>query len=497
MEVLTNANTATDRSANDRGQPAGVSFEQPGDDRRSSSTWTHLAVLVLILIAAGAVRYGLWIWFVGQVPHIEDEQDYNLLACNLVQYGEFALEPGQLVSMRPPLYPALVAGIYRLFGLENYQAVRLFQAILSLLTIVLLYHLGSAVLSPKAGLWLAGLYAFYPSLLGYNNLILTEVLFTFLLCAFCNLLIRALQHNSLACLAASAVLLALAALTRSVVWLFPPVLACFLLLAFRSSWRRRLLASAGFVAVFSLVIAPWAYRNTRLQKTFIAVDVMGGRNFMMGNYRYTPLYRSWATIEIQGEESWIHEVVQANPTTEPRTQGQIDKLAMRQGLKFVAANPGLTLKRDVVKFFDFWGLERELIAGGESGFFGPISTPALIGLGLLVCGSYVLALFAGIFGMMLCPPTDRRIHLFLLLVIAFVCALHTLAFGHSRYHLPLMPLVLVYAASAVVHRQEIWQQRRRWAFVLACGFCAVFVAGWLWDLVIVDSQRILHLLHIV
>ncbi|HTU93546.1 MAG TPA: glycosyltransferase family 39 protein [Gemmataceae bacterium] len=497
MEVLTNARADKDLSTNGRLQPAENNSDQPANPDRSPSTWMLLAVLLLILVVGAALRFGLWTWFAGQSLHIEDEQDYNRLACNLVLHGEFAFEPGQPTSLRPPLYPALVAGVYQLFGLENFQAVRLLQAIVSLVNVILLYHLGLTVFSRKAGLWLAGLYAFYPSLLGYNNLLLTEVLFTFLLCAFCDLLICALQHDSLPYLALSAVLLGLAALSRSVVWLFPPVLACFLLLAFRGNWRRRILASVIFLTAFAFVLAPWAYRNTRLQKTFIAVDVMGGRNFMMGNYRYTPLYRSWATIELQGEESWIHEVVQTYPATQPRTQGQIDKLAMRQALKFIASNPGLTLQRSVVKFFDFWGLERELISGGDRGFFGPIPTAVLVALALLLCGSYVLALFACIYAMVLAPPADRRIHLFLLLLIAFVCALHTLAFGHSRYHLPLMPLVLAYAATAVVHRKEIWRQRRSWSFWMASGCCAIFVAGWLWGLVVVDPARILSLLHFV
>ena len=58
-----------------------------------------------------------------------------------------------------------------------------------------------------------------------------------------------------------------------------------------------------------------------------------------------------------------------------------------------------------------------------------------------------------------------------------------------------MPLILVYAANAVIHWKEIWQQRRRWPFWLACGFCAVFVAGWLWTMIVVDPDRILHLLR--
>ncbi len=453
----------------------------------------HPWALLVLLTLGAAVRLALWACFAGLPPSIEDERDYNALACNLVLHGEYAFQPGQPDSLRPPLYPALVAGAYRLFGLENYQAVRLLQAALSLLTVLLAYRLGTALYSPRVGLWAAGLCCFYPSLLGFNNLLLTEVLFTFLLSAFCLLFVRGLQRDSLPALALAGVLLALAALTRSVVWLFPPVLAVFLLLAFRAGWRRRLLAAAVLTAGFAAVLAHWVVRNTRLQRTFVAVDVMGGRNFMMGNYAHTPLYRSWAAIGLQGEQSWIREVIASSPQEERDTQGKLDKAALRHGLRFVVAHPGLTLRRDLVKFFDFWGLERELIAGAGEGYFGRVSRPVVLLLALAICGSYVAVLFAGLFGIVLTPPAGRPAHLFLLLVIAFVCGMHTLVFGHSRYHLPLMPLVMVYAAGALVHRKQLWLPRRP-AFWLACCLCALFLAGWTWDFLVVDWVRIQQLL---
>src|SRR5262249_52828387 len=153
-----------------------------------------------------------------------DERDYNQLATSLVERGEFAFEPGKPLSMRPPLYPAVVAGMYRLAGMENYQAVRLLQVVLSLLTTYLLYRFGTEIYSRRVGLWLAVLFCFYPSLLWYNNLLLTETLFTFLLCAACYILARGLRRNSIGSLALFGVLLGLAALTRSILWLFPPIL---------------------------------------------------------------------------------------------------------------------------------------------------------------------------------------------------------------------------------------------------------------------------------
>jgi 4-amino-4-deoxy-L-arabinose transferase-like glycosyltransferase len=451
--------------------------------------------LILILTAGAVLRLALWVWFDGRPLNIVDEQEYNAIARNLAEHGEFAFQLGQPTAIRPPLYPAAVAGIYRLFGVDNFQAVRLCQAVLSLVTVVILYRLGASAFGQRTGLWLAGLYCFYPSMLGLNNLLLTEVLFTFFLSAFCLTLLTALRRGSVPLLLLAGVLLALSALTRSVMWLFPAVLVPFLLFAWEGGWRRRILAAAAVVVAFLTTVAPWAVRNTRLEQTLVVIDTMGGRNFMMGNYRYTPLYRSWDAIALQGEESWVHEVTENSTPEERQTQGKLDKLALRRGLRFVGENPGLTLKRDTVKFFDFWGLERELIAGAGRGYFGPMSTAVLVLLTAAIFGSYAAALVLGVFGAVLAPPQDRRAHVFLLLVIAFICGIHTLVFAHSRYHLPIMPLVLAYAASAVVHRREEWARRGSWYFRLAFGLSAVFLLGWGWEVCVVDFERFTSLLR--
>src|SRR5262249_33527701 len=150
---------------------------------------------------------------------------------------------------------------------------------------------------------------------------------------------------SVLCLGFSGILLGLAALCRSVLWLFPPVLALFLLFFWPERLGRRLLAMATVVLAFCVTGAPWAVRNTQLEKTFTAIDSMGGRNFMMGNYQYTPLFRAWEAIGQEGERSWQYELAQAHEGFLHTTQGQRDKLAMRAGIRFVLANPGLTFKR--------------------------------------------------------------------------------------------------------------------------------------------------------
>jgi hypothetical protein len=330
------------------------------------------------------------------------------------------------------------------------------------------------------------MFAFYPSVLGMDNLILTETLFTLLLTSVCYLVVLYFRREKAGYLALAGILLGLAAVTRSVVWLSPPFLAIFVFAFGHGPIVRRGLAAALLVLSFAATITPWTVRNTHLQKTLVTIDTMGGRNFLMGNYRYTPLYRSWDTISFEGEKAWYREVLDNYPPEARTTQGQVDKLALKQGLKFVRANPGLTCVRCLIKFFDFWGLERELIAGASRGYFGPIPHPVVFALGVGILISYVGALFLGIFGALFSPPGHGRVHWFFLLVIVFVCALHVMVFGHSRYHLPLMPLVLLYAAAAWNKRSEIWERRRCGRFVAGLILCLVFVLGWGWNAVAGD-----------
>src|SRR5262249_44931897 len=145
------------------------------------------------------------------------------------------------------------------------------------------------------------------------------------------------------------------------------------------------------------------------------------------------------------------------------------------GLAFVQEHPWLTMQRDIIKFFDFWGLERELIAGAQRGYFGNIPPWLVALLAAIICVAYVAILFLGIYGLFLAPLSDRRVHLFLFLMVAYVCALHTVVFGHSRYHLPVMPLVMVFAASAVVASPNVWRQWQRPKFWLATMVCMLMV----------------------
>ncbi len=285
--------------------------------------------LVWILLAGGVVRVVLWFAWGSWSPLVNrDAEEYQQLATRLATVGDYADARGEPVSLRPPLYPAGLALAYRVFGVQNDAAARALQAVVGLATVILVYYMAKVVYDERVALWAAGLCGFYPSLLAYANLLLSETLFTFFVVAFCWLACEAIQRESLSTLAAAGLALGVAALTRSIMLVFAPLLSLYVLLCWRGRWSRRLLAAAIPVAVFALSIAPWSVRNTRLQQTLTFIDVMGGRNAMMGNYEHTPLERSWATIGIAtGNEAWDMVLMHEDPQAFfAATQGQRDKL---------------------------------------------------------------------------------------------------------------------------------------------------------------------------
>ncbi len=443
--------------------------------------------LLLILLASVVVRVALWAAWKDPPLRIVDAQAYNRLAIVIVEQGEYLTPQGKPFSLRPPLYPAFVAGVYSVFGLENYAAVRMIQALLGLGTVVLVYVLGAEVYSRRVGLWASGWCAFYPSFLGFNNLLLSETLFTLFVAAITVVTLIAIKRRSMTLMPVLGVLLGLGALVRSILWLCGPLIAIYLILVWGGRWRTRVAATFIMMTCFLATIAPWAYRNTQHQRTLTIIDCMGGRNAMMGNYEHTPLERSWATIDIaQGKQAWHRVLAAETPNYSSLTQGQLDKVAMKHGIRFVLDNPWLTLKRDVVRFFNFWQLERTLVAGAAFGHFGELPKPAILTGAALVCGSYALAVFAGVFGVLMTPVADRRIHWLLVFTIAFPCVTHTLIFAHSRYHLPIMPIVLVFATSALLRMRNLWSRRRELTFALSLIACLLLIVGWTREIVMVD-----------
>lgn len=450
-------------------------------------------VVLRIAFTAGLVLRLLVFWQTADLDTgIVDEQHYRAIATNVLTRHEFAATAGQPTSIRPPLYPALVAGIWSVSGLDNLQAVRLVQILLALVTTWITYELGRQVFDDRTAAVGAAIAWLYPTLIFFNFLILTETLFTCLLMAFVLLAVRLVKTPTATVAAGCGLSLGLAALARSVLWPLPIVLCPLLVLLMRGPLPRRIGYALLLLGGYLAAITPWAVRNTRLQETVTIVDTMGGINLRMGNYEYTPDDRMWDAVSVSGDRSWVRGF-SVPPGVNP-TEGRKDKWAQAKAVEYMRAHPAQTLRRSLIKFADFWGLEREFIAGVQERLFTPPQGLAIVAAAAMAMAYVVVALGAAA-GIWVAPPADWRLHVLLLLPVAVTTAAHTIVFGHSRYHLPLIPILGLYAAHLATRWQEVRLPAMR-PVVVGAGVSILTLATiWFRQLAFSDAQRIGALLR--
>jgi hypothetical protein len=218
---------------------------------------------------------------------------------------------------------------------------------------------------------------------------------------------------------------------------------------------------------------------------------MGGLNLFMGNYEHTPEDRMWDAVSLTGDQAWFASLPPLAPDGRKWTEGTKEKWAQRQAIAYMVSHPWTTLRRSVLKFADFWGLERDFIAGVQRGYYAPPGWFAAVGAGAMAL-AYVATAILAVIGIAMAPP-DRRPHVFLLLVVIFICGVHTVVFGHSRYHLPLVPILLLYAGSALTSGRwrEVFTVSRPAMFATAMAMLLVLV--WTREVFVRDWDRIRHL----
>lgn len=192
-------------------------------------------------------------------PVCTDALDYNQLALNLLRIGQYTLN-NQMVAERPPLYPAFIAGIYAIAGVENFIAVRVIQIILSAITVLFISQIANRLFGYLAS-WIAGgMMAVYPFFIAYSIELYSETLFTFLVASAMLLLFPYPDRSSpsINVSFAGGLLIGLSALTRELGLMLLPAITLWFWFSQRRLW-------AGWLVVAwlaaSLVVGSWTVRN--------------------------------------------------------------------------------------------------------------------------------------------------------------------------------------------------------------------------------------------
>ncbi|GAC1386721.1 MAG: glycosyltransferase family 39 protein [Herpetosiphon sp.] len=441
-------------------------------NRRLQWVWPLLAALVVRLVVWRMLPYHL----PNRVP-ISDEGEYRAAAIWLANGRNFSFFRDWIWT-RPPLYLLFVAAHIKLFGPLTLWPIRLSQAFLSVGTVALVmrwaYRVAPIEKRRPAALLAGWGTALNYTLASYTFFVLSETLFLALFFAALLALTAWMQEPRRGALVMAGLLLGAGALTRALLAGALPAIGLLVWWAaarhepWQDGIRRRamrgLLAPLMLTLVVSAVILPWSVYNTRFfgAKHLILIDTTGGYNAMFGALSVA-------------ERAHIHETLIAIPDHSDR-----QATAYAAAWHAAGADPARfvqkTLRESVgLLTINFGGIER-LYRGYSA---GETPVPHLLGL-LFDDLAYTLVVPLAVLGLF------RRQHKpgkgVAVVWLVFNLLVGALFFSINRFRVPLLPLLIVFAACAVVQWREPWTARaRRWmAVATSTALAALLLGSLLW-----------------
>jgi 4-amino-4-deoxy-L-arabinose transferase-like glycosyltransferase len=412
-------------------------------DRANLRRWLLAIVLVAVVARVGAFTVNHPF-----PPLAKDDSVYDALGWNLLNGHGFSASPTppyEPVAYRTPGYPAFLATTYAVAG-HHLDVVRLVQILVSLGTLVVVYLLAKRLMSTRAAVIAAGAFALCPAATYYPSLILSESNQAFLLAIAIYLAYRVVDEPQPFTFIALALVLAAATLCRPDSLLLIVLFTTAILLVGRRD-RPTVFGLALAWVCFAAAIAPWMYRN------YVTFKVLG---LAMGTGHAAII----AKLEAEGQtgpalyralEYRYGAAFQAR-YGRPMTfiDGALpdqDALRRKDFLEFVKAEPLTYARQSLARVQVLWQPRSWSEAAGLKLDFSEYRSArrydALVFKTALLAWDCVFIGFAG-FGVAFALMDWRRFAL-LLVPIAYASLIHGLIYSSSRYRVPLMPVIVLFA----------------------------------------------------
>lgn len=416
------------------------------------------------------------------------DPEYNAYWARALATGDWTVPPGTpdpeirtTPHGRPPGYPWFLAGVYKLFGVNDFTP-RIIQMGIGVINALLLYFIGRKVFGATAG-FLAGMFmASYWVFPYFEGLLTYPAVAVFLLLALILTLLRWQDTLKLWRTILFGVLIGGFALFRpNGLLMLPFLLAWMAWLCRRRRLSFRKTAASLFLAVFACVcmIAPPFIRNYIVARDVVFLSSYGGINLYVGNHPEASLVEPHIPelMEIAGIEHWscfdypaIVRGLAAAQGKESIKYSEANRYFYRKAFTFIKEDPGRFLRNLVQKTLLLFGpyeITNDTVMEYDKRYSKV--------LGRLPGFPWVLAFF--LFGLSVfladipARMRDKRdrvltagaLLLFIFCSYAFSVVIYFVA---GRYRVPLIPVMLLFAAFGVTRLVD-WFRHRRWKSVLA------------------------------
>ncbi|RMD84623.1 MAG: hypothetical protein D6815_03750 [Candidatus Dadabacteria bacterium] len=339
----------------------------------------------------------------------------------------------QPTAWMPPLYPALMAATFVLFGsYSQSSALILFfiQSFVAAGACILLFLLARRAFDERTGLVAAALFSVYPpGIYMASRLIWATTITTALVLLFCLLVLRCLDRGRVRDGVLLGAVGGLAALSNPAsMTVFPFV--C-LWLALGRATRKRPVAVVAAV-VFTAVIAPWVARNYAVFGRLVPIKSNFGNELAKGNNEYadghwwTPEWRKTFTPEELDFLASADEVSR-------------NRFLLKKGTGYIRYHPLRFLRLTAARIWLFWTYTR----------VGDVGSP-YSGKDLLMALGYFPMLLLAAAGLAMTRRREAEYRLSVLYLAVFPLPYYVAVAGLMRYRLPIEPLLMMFAAHAVM-----------------------------------------------
>jgi len=441
----------------------------------------NLTFFLLASVAAVIVR----VFFIVHFPSVvNDSFVYGDIAKNWLQHGIYGLSGPDEISptyIRLPGYPAFLAFVFAIFGMEHYRAALVIQAVLDVGTCFLCADIARRLIGSKAAKSTFLLAALCPFLADYAAAALAETLEIFCTALALDLAIAAFQNNKQLNWVCAGAACAGAILLRPDGVLLLVAIEAYLAFSvlFKAGAPEKLSglrASAVVLLVAVAPLVPWTFRNWHTFRRFQSLApryaneenefVPGGFNRWVKTWiaDYTSVEeiywqvpgskidpeqlpsRAFDSSEQQAATSYLIEGYNDELHVTPELDEKFGELADQR----IRAHPvRYYLGLPVLRILDMWARPRTEMLPCDSRWWEfndePRWSALAVGFGAVNL-AYLMCALVGWLKSRALPLTC----LLLLFVILRSPFLATLENPEPRYTLEMYPIVIVFAAAALI-----------------------------------------------